>query len=128
MLGFSSMISRIHNDHRVYYRSGISSILVLKENIQTTFYAFYFNPFDPFYKAVNKVMGELADGGFLTYWKYLRTNPRGLKMTVENIGPQVLTMEHLMLGFQIYLITSAISIVAFSFELLVKLLRSVRVF
>lgn len=59
------------------------------------------------------MLSYLAAGGLIFYWENLWSNPRGLKMKIDEIGPQVLTMEHLMFGFYIWLAVLAISIIAF---------------
>lgn len=99
------------------YRSGVSSILVLNEKIETLFHLVMFLPFDPFFEAYNILMGRLANGGFLNYWFDNVINPKGVIVKIHKIGPQVLTMEHLMIGFQIFLIAIAISGIAFSAEI-----------
>lgn len=123
MMGFSALIEMIHNNHIDYYRSGFSSVLMLEETFDTIFKVLYLRGFDPFYESFNKLMSDLAAGGFLTYWESLIINPRGLKMRVDEIGPQVLTTEHLMFGFQIYLGALAISSIAFCIEITIKFLR-----
>lgn len=114
---------KAQSDHQFGYRSGVSSLLVLKEAIETVFVATQFVPFDPFYELYYEMMSRLADGGFLSYWNDLHTNPRGQKQKIDKIGPQVLTIEHLMIGFQICLTAAAVSMIAFLAEFAGKILE-----
>lgn len=120
MITPAQQLSQFHNNHYHGYRSGFSSLLILEESIETLFLANNVPPFSPFYELFNRVMGELADGGLLTYWNDMDINPRGLKMKADIIGPQVLTMEHLMIGFQIYLIAIVLCVLTFGVEIGMK--------
>lgn len=114
--GYSSDLSMIHNNHYKYYRSGFSSIKILEGSSTLSSNSISFRAFNPFFEHFNKVSGDLATGGILIHWESMMLNPRGLKMKVEEIGPQVLTMEHLMFGFHIYLVALAISTAMFLVE------------
>lgn len=117
MIGQLSFISKLHN---LQYYSGTSSILVLKENIETVFFATTFTKFDPFIEIHNKMMGRLADSGILNLFYAVHVNPKGFVSKNDEIGPQVLTMDHLMIGFQICLAVMVASFVAFVVEITLK--------
>lgn len=110
----------LQNNRDFIYRSGISSLLVLHQAIETLLHVVLFVPFDPFYELYNKMMGRLANGGFLNYWFDLEVNPRGFNVKIDKIGPQVLTMEHLQIGFQICLVALAVSAIIFATEIALK--------
>lgn len=120
MIGPAQQLTSFHNNHRIGYRSGFSSLLILEETFETCFMANNIEPFNPFYEYFNRIMGELADGGLLMYWNELDVNPRGLKMKLEAIGPEVLTMEHLLIGFQICFAVLGFGILAFGAEIAMK--------
>lgn len=118
-----AVYSVIHNNQKDFYRSGVSSISFLEQEFETYFVAFSFKPFDPFYEYFNTVMGELDAGGFLNLWNDWLFNPKGLKMKIDRIGPEVLTLDHLMVGFQICLVTATIGVLAFGIEIGVMFFR-----
>lgn len=115
-----SKLSSIHNNHLEYYRSGVSSILILEEKVETLFQVFLFMPANPFFDFFNQIMSELAAGGLLSYWRKFEINPKGLKRKVDKIGPQVLTMDHLEIGFLVCLLPCGIGAIIFVFELVLK--------
>lgn len=122
---FSYMLSQIHNNHRRFYRSGVSSIKILEEKVETLFMCFVFDAYNPFFDYVNRMLADLAAGGFLSYWQKLAINPKGLIRKIDEIGPQVLTMEHLGIGFQICLVACAICVVILMFEIVFKRLGAI---
>lgn len=113
VLQYSTVLSEIHNEQR----SGVSSIKILGEKVDTFFLTFKFIAFNPFVDYINQIMDELAAGGFLSYWRKLEMNPKGFKTKIDDIGPQVLTMEHLEIGFVICLYLYAICEIIFVFEI-----------
>lgn len=113
---------KIQNDphHLKGYKSGFPSLLVLKQTIETMFGTAMFANFDPFYERHYEMMSRLADSGLLNRYNDLNTNPRGMKLKIEQIDPQVLTVEHLMIGLRIWLIAVLISLIAFVAEISIK--------
>lgn len=107
----------IHNNH---YRSGFSSLFKLKESFITVFNSIRHEPFNPFYESINTFLGDLAAGGFLNYWEQLLLNPRGFEIKIDKIGPQVLTMDHLLVGFKICLVPLIVSMLVFLVEIAIK--------
>lgn len=69
----------------------------------------------PFFQEFNDRIGRLLAGGFYGDGKITVTN-----MQHAVIGPQVLTFEHLQLGFVACLIPMVLSIVVFIMELSVR--------
>lgn len=108
----------MHNGGLEYeYRSGISSLLVLDDTIDILYLTVLFKPFDPFYDSYNEMMGRLANGGFLNYLDDSFENSTGLKRMLDKTGPQVLTIEHLMIGFQFFMAALAVSLIGFIVEI-----------
>lgn len=112
----------IHNMIRVVsnYRSGTSSVLHLKEKSLTFFAAFCFVRFSPFYELFNELMSNLAAGGIYDFLYESILNPLGSKLKIDEIGPQVLTMEHLMIGFQVCSVLLIFSTIVFGLEIALK--------
>lgn len=122
-LGYSYFVDELLNTQE-NYRSGVTSILTLKETVNSFHTGVYFQPFDPFLEHYNKFLEEIQNTGLLSYWYYLVLNPKGLKMKLDEIGPQVLTMEHLMVGFQVWFSALMTSVIAFIAEIGWKCLKS----
>lgn len=112
---FPLMISLIHNNH---YRSGFSSISFTKESVKPVFFTKLFRRFSPFFEEFNdKIRQIISSGLFEWYWKN-NVDPKGIKRGDEEIGPEKLTLDHLSIGFQIFTICLALSVIVFLFELL----------
>lgn len=84
-----------------------------------------FWPLNPFFDYFNQILGELEAGGFLIYWRKNEINPQGFKRKLEEIGPQVLTMEHLEIGFLVCLFPFGISAIVFVFEIILKCCKTI---
>lgn len=108
------------------YRIGVSSILLLKENIGTIYYGIIFKPFNPFFDMLNIKFSKLFEAGLIKHWFSVKHNPKGFDHKLDNIGPEILTMDHLEIGFIVWLIPLAISIVVFAFEVVVNHMKSYR--
>lgn len=74
----------------------------------------------------NNLLINLASGGILNYWLNFETNPSGIDRKNDGVGPQVLTVDHLMMGFQIFLAALLISLIAFVGEVAIEYLKNVR--
>lgn len=123
ILEHSSLLAEIHNKK---YRSGVSSIKILDQKVETYFRVFTFMPLNPFVDFFNQIMAELAAGGFLSYWRKLEINPKDLKTKIEDIGPQVLTLEQLEIAFYICLAPFAVCALVFAFEVAFKHFRKTK--
>lgn len=99
------------------YRSGVSSLLPLKERIYVTSYGQAFPLFSPFYESFNEKIQRLFDSGLTDLWIENTINPRGVVIKVDEIGPQVLTLDHLEIAFKIILISVGISVIGFFAEI-----------
>lgn len=106
--------------HNVYYRYGVSSILLLKDSATSLFVTFPFKAFNPFYELFNRMIGNLANGGIYNHWLAIFLKSKGFNPRIDEIGPQVLTMEHLEIGFLICIGASVTSIIAFGLEKIFK--------
>lgn len=113
MIGMEEELLRIEN---VDYRSGFTSLTVLPQKISTYHIGLIYQPLSPFCEAFNEKLRDILSSGFIDdlYKNFL--NPKGRRRLIEPIGPQVLTLEQLSLGFQVCLILWIVSIVAFCCE------------
>lgn len=97
------------------YRSGISSLVYMKD-IRNSPRVFWIKPFSPFYETFKEKIELLISNGVVFHWWDKFLNPKGFKRIEDDIGPQVLTYEHLEIGFMVCLVPLSLSVVAFVFE------------
>lgn len=114
--GVSNFLMMMGN-HR--YRSGITSVEMLDENVNNIYVGLAYKPFCPYYNVLNDKTLKLVEAGLINLWQR-RQKPQRNDMKIEDVGPQVLTMEHLEFGFLICLISLAFGFAAFVVELLIK--------
>ena len=113
-----SMPTYRHSKNRIEqhdYRIGTSSLQYLEENYGTYHYGIVFMPFNPYFATFNDIQMKLESNGimeeFRQVFKYSKTKPE------DELGPQVLTMGHLSVGFFVCFIPVIASFVAFIGEL-----------
>ena len=93
------------------YRSGETSLALLEEDYMTVPMGMRFTKFSPLFEIYNKMLGLMESNGLMEYWR--QTFKPSSLLKVENIGPEVLTMDHLKVGFLTCLIPLILSIIAF---------------
>lgn len=109
-------LSKISNK----YRSGVTSIALLEDFLFTIPVAVAFPYFSPLVETFNEKIHQLLAGGFITHWYSDIMNPKGFTIKPEEIGPQVLTMDHVTIGFLFCLFPLMLGFVAFICELAIK--------
>ena len=97
------------------YRTGTASLQFLEENHVTYHLGIVFRSFSPFFETFNEAKGWLESNGWM---ERFRQRYSTFKRKPEELGPQVLTMDHLNLGFLACLIVAAVSLAAFIGELM----------
>lgn len=106
--------------NNIRLKTGQSSILLLKETFRNLFIGLTFKDFSPFYETLGEKIGEMSSAGLIGLWWTREFQNNDRKRVVDDIGPQVLTMEHLEIGFTICLVPLTLSVIVFIGELLVK--------
>lgn len=107
------MITAMEND----YRSGFSSLYALEEAVRLWMERFCFPPFSPFIDRFNEKIHDLHSSGLIGHWEInFYGNRKGLIRKPEDIGPQVLTMEHLEVCFLICFLPLIFGTIAFAGE------------
>lgn len=114
MLMTPESLSEIYNRR---LRSGAGSISLLDETIRTFFRCVAFRPFDPYYEIFNEKIDELISSGIIPHYFWISGFLRSRGKVSEAAGPQVLTMEHLEIGFIICLTPLIVSIAVFLAEI-----------
>lgn len=106
------------------YRSGSSSLLVLQEKFYSSVGSgLAFPLFSPFYETFNEKISRMIEGGLINLWIQNAFKQRGVNKKLNDIGPEILTMEHLDVAFKIILIALAISVIGFLSEIIFKRLK-----
>lgn len=103
------ILKRIHNE---IYRSELSS-LSLFEAFETVCWGQLYYPYSIYFETFNEKIGEMNSNGLNAYWREIK----GIKKVHEEIGPQVLTMDHLGLGFVFCIVPLFIALFVFIGEL-----------
>lgn len=107
------------------YRSGFSSIEMLGgEQVYSLPMAVMFPYFSPLFEAFNEKISLMLSNGLIDYWRYKLFSGERLKIKFDEIGPQVLTMDHLAIGFLFCLLPMTLSILAFVGEIVVFQVKS----
>lgn len=105
------------------HRSGASSLFELDRIERLVSNGCGFKKFSPFFETFNDKIGQYIAAGFAQGLEEL-VSPPPMKRKNDDIGPQVLTMEHLGLGFIACLLPLTLAIAVFCSELLVHRLNS----
>lgn len=120
MSGSDTLISYIENHE---YRSGLTSLHVIDEFVQSTYFCLYLKNFSPFNELLNEIIMNFNDAGIFDYDVKDFLNPKGIHRKIEEDGPQVLTMEHLEIGFIICSIPLSLAVIAFFIEIAIPFFR-----
>lgn len=99
------------------YRSGVSSLHNINEVLMVFQTGAAFAPFSPFFTEFNEQIGRMVSGGFFNFWKFFSLKKPGKE---EDIGPQVLTMDHMEVALIASLLPLTFAIFAFLVEVSVK--------
>lgn len=108
----------VKNNLHDKYRSGLSSLHVLNQLVMVVAGGVGFKRFSPFYDTFNDIIGRHIAVGFANTFDKLLSPRVGTK--ADDIGPQVLTLEQLGLGFIACLIPLGLSTVVFLIEIVVN--------
>ena len=96
---------------------------LMEEDYKMMHYRIVFKSFSPYFEVYNEVLGWMESKGFMSFWRqkydyYLQR--------IEDMGPQVLTMDHLKDRFLACLVQLTLSVIVFIRELLMSKIRSLR--
>lgn len=95
------------------YRSGVSSLHFLDEIDHVVHSGLVFPSFSPFFDEFNDQIGRLVSGGFFNFWQPFKIK----KGKAEDIGPQVLTMDHMEVALIASMLPFTFAIIAFIAEI-----------
>lgn len=106
---------------RQKYRSGEASLKMLDETIKFHYISFFFHLHSPFVQTFDEKLIQLQEAGIIKHMLPKSKN----KIALEEPNPQVLTMEHLEIGFISCLVPLFLSGIAFIVEILMRVIKMV---
>lgn len=113
------------NIKRMNRRTFVSSTYLLEENTATIPFYMLLPRFSPYTEKFNEKIDEMLASGIIERWHANEWSiERDEKLFFEEVGPQVLTIKNLKIGFFAFLITLALSSVVFVMELTFFLLKA----
>lgn len=107
------------------YRSGFTSLTILKERMNLISLGLVFPYFCPFFETFNEKIHRMIDTGLTKHWTDDTFNPKGFIQKQEEIGPEVLTLEHLDIAFKIIFAALMICVVAFLMEIVFSFVQKI---
>ena len=110
---------RINN---ILYSRGLTSLILLEKSIKSTPLGIDFGIASPFADTLKNLLLHATAGGFIERWFAQWFNLKN-KRKEDQIGPQVLTLEHLEIGFIACAIPLSLSVIVFLVELSVERLK-----
>lgn len=105
------------------YRSGFPSLNTLKENFITVFEGYAFVQYSPYYEEFNEKIGRMLSSGLIDYWISNFIPGWRDKIQMDEVGPQILSIEHLEIGFYICMVPLALAAIVFLVEMLYPCLK-----
>lgn len=116
--GTSLLSPEVFNQIGQSFRSGTASLTLLDETIATFPAGQKFNSYCPFYETFNRKIDRMISSGLIRHWYDEFYTRKSFKIKPEETGPEVLTMDHLGIGFLVCLIPLVLGIIAFVVELM----------
>lgn len=113
-LGDDRFLTGIHDQ---IYRNGRSSLTIMEGYSKTLSNGLSLKWFSPFNEIINDIVVNLQSSGLVERDIQNFMNPKGIKRKIDDIGPEVLTFEHLEIGFIFCLFPLFLSLIAFIGEL-----------
>lgn len=108
------------------YRSGIPSLRPINQKLGSIFRSLGFPPGSPFLEVFNDLILKLQSAGIIDHWiKNFYVSKLNI---VDEIGPQVLTMDQLEIGFLVCIVPMSFALAAFLFEIRGRILAQLRQF
>lgn len=105
-------------------RSGLPSLNTLEENLITVYEGCAFKRYSPFYEEFNEKIGRMLASGLIDYWFSNYVPGWREKNVGEEIGPQVLTMEHVETGFYVCMVPLVLAVIVFLIEIIYPWLKN----
>lgn len=104
------------------YRSGTASFVALDDLYNSMYCGVTFNSFSPFIETFSEQFDKLADNGIIAQFMEGRKNfgrSTSAPRKEDKVGPQILTLDHLDVGFYACLMPLVFSFTFFLVELII---------
>lgn len=99
----------------------VFSFFILDETVSSYQTCLIFKPFSPFIEIFNRKIQHIFESGIVLMWSMKYVAP--LRKQMVETGPQVLTMDHLGVGFVFCCFPLLFSFIVFCLELLVAAIK-----
>lgn len=106
------------------FSSGFTSLRMLSETAVVVYWFPYFATFNPYFEEFNAKLSEIVAAGLFGSWDMHDLRKASMKDRSDNVGPQVLTMEHLEVAFIICSVPAILAVIVFCFEVLVHRIKT----
>lgn len=109
-----------------YYRSGHHSLHIVGQTIYDVQYGSIFRRFHPFYESFNDMALKIISNGIVSHLTRMQIVRGGEfdKKLVDDLGPQILTMDHLDVAFIACTLPFILEVVAFVGEIFAPKLKN----
>lgn len=107
------MLATLKTDYR-----GEIEWITIKQPVLSSHVAMYFEQNHFLFEPINEKINQLINGGIIDHWIKNATNSRYNLEKQTKRGPKVLTMNHLMIGFQVWLLFLAFACSVLNFFLI----------
>jgi len=104
----------------VIIRSGFTNYKILDQTFLSTSEGITLMFHHLINEAINEKIAALLESGIMIYWIEKAHKEKSKAGNIESDGPQVLTMDHLFIGFAIWLIALTFTIVVFFTEIICR--------
>lgn len=100
------------------FRSGLSSLRLLQETLRFSMAGISYEVHHFFTEQFERTLPYLQASGLVNYWIQNNRNAKSFSNQPIDPGPQVLTLEHLEIGFKVCLIPLFMATVCFIYEII----------
>lgn len=107
------------------FQSGQGSLHRLREIAKVSHFGAWFYRFNPFFDQMNELIGRMVSGGLFRKWLSENREENKLRSKIEDIGPEILTMDHMEVAFIASLLPLTLALTAFFVEIFVHCVKIV---
>ena len=106
--------AKIERIQHQFYCSGTTSLNIMDEAYKTAYAGVPYKKLSPYVEVFNEILAKMEPNGMMEYWRRFKSFST---TKIEQIGPQVLTLDHLKIGFLACCIPMVLAVIAFIGEL-----------
>lgn len=119
-------ISSAMQDVMTKYKTGSPSFKLLDEPVFSVYFGTLIEKYSPYIEVLNEIVFGLMSGNILEYNEnqFFKFRPKNTKFSSDEVGPQVLAMDHLDNCFLIITIFLTLAFIIFLIEVAVAPIRT----